>query len=136
MCLSPRRLILSLFLIISSFWCCIFESPWLTFHSRTYLGSSSCFLVFSKPLILSDSAFGRSLFLIFPKWAESIPVGSKVFPGASLYSSSFWVPWGVVPFAMNGYPKFSTFLLHHWSLEKDVSALRFLCLFSTPLDLS
>ena len=46
MCLSPSRLILFLFFIISSFWFCFFESPWLTFHSRAYLGSSSCFLVF------------------------------------------------------------------------------------------
>ena len=46
MCLSPRRLILSLFLIISSFWCCFFESPWLTFHSKVCLRGSSWFLIF------------------------------------------------------------------------------------------
>ena len=136
MCLSPRRLIRSLFLIISSFWCCFFESSWLTFHSRAYLGSSSCFSRLSKLLTLSDSAFGRSLFVIFPKWAKSIPAGLKVFPVASLYSSSFWVSWGTVPLVMNGYPKLLAFLLHHWSLKKDISALRFLCLFGIPLELS
>ena len=66
MCLLPRRLILSLFLIISSFWCYFFESSWLTFHSRVCLGSSSWFLrFFSKLFTLLDSAFGRSLSLSF-----------------------------------------------------------------------
>ena len=65
MCLSPKKLILFLFLIISSFWWCFFESPWLTFHSRVCLGSSSWFLIFSKLFTLSDSAFGRSLSLSF-----------------------------------------------------------------------
>ena len=93
MCLSPRRLILSLLLIISSFWCCFFESPWLTFHSRVCSGSSSWFLVFfqaSHPFKLSFWLF--SLFVIFPKWVESIPARLKVFFATSLYSSSFWVP--------------------------------------------
>ena len=66
MCLLLRRLILSLFLIISSFWCYFFESSWLTFHSRVCLGSSSWFLrFFSKLFTLLDSAFGRSLSLSF-----------------------------------------------------------------------
>ena len=60
MCLSPRRLILSLFLIISSFWCCFFESPWLTFHSRVCLGSSSWFLLFFP----SSSPFQTQLLVV------------------------------------------------------------------------
>ena len=134
--LSPKRLILSLFFIISSLWCCFFKSPWLTFHSRVCLGSSSWFPVFSKlhPFRLNFWSF--SFFVIFPKWAESIPIGSKVFSAASLYSSSSWVPWGTVPLVMNDYPNFLAFLLHHWPFEKDISALRFLCLFGIPLELS
>ena len=78
MCLSPRRLILSLFLIISSFWCCFFESPWLTFHSKVCLGSSSWFLVFSKLFTLSDSTFGRSLSLsLFPSGRNPFLLGRR-----------------------------------------------------------
>ena len=36
---SLKGLVLSLFLIIFSFWCCLFESPLLTFHSEVSLGS-------------------------------------------------------------------------------------------------
>ena len=134
MCLSPKRLIFSLFLIISSFWCCFFESLWLTFYYRACLRGSSWFLVSfqaSHPFRLSFWSF--SFYVIFPKWAESIPAGSKVFLATSPYSFSFWVPWGTIPLLMNGYVKPSAFLLHHWSLEKDISTLRFLCLFGIPL---
>ena len=60
MCLSLGRLILSLFLIISFFWCYLFESSWLTFHSRVCFGSSSWFLVFFP----SSSPFQTQLLVV------------------------------------------------------------------------
>ena len=78
MCLSPKRLILSLFLIVSSFWCYFFKSPWLTFHSRAYLGSGSCFFsFFSKLLILPNSAFGRSLLSFFQNGRNPFLLGRR-----------------------------------------------------------
>ena len=41
------------------------------------------------------------LAVIFPKWAESIPTGLKVFLATSPYSSSFWVSWGIRLLFMN-----------------------------------
>ena len=106
MCLSPRRLILSLFLIISSFWCCFFESPWLTFHSRAYLGSSSWFLVFPSfspfqtqfLVVLSLSFFpnGQNPFLLDWRFSllSSFIAPHSGFPGVP----SFWSWMAILSF--------------------------------------
>ena len=95
LCLSLRRLSVSLYLIISSFCCCFFESPWLTFHSGVCLGSYSQFHVPQKLFTFSDSAFGCPPSLsFFPSEQNPFSTRSKVFPATSLYSFSFWVPRG------------------------------------------
>ena len=120
LCPSLRRLSLSLFLIISSFWCRFFESPWLTFYSEVCL-----FLIShsSKPLTPFWFSFWPSfLFVIFPKWAESIFVGLKVFPATSFfiapYSGSLryhsLASWVVTL-------GFLLFLLHLWCLRTYLS---------------
>ena len=57
------------FLIFSFFWCCFFESPWLTFRFNARPSLKTCY----------DSVSWPFFFVIFPKWAEFISVGSKVF---------------------------------------------------------
>ena len=59
LCQLLRRLVLSLFLIIFSFWCCLPESPLLTFHSEVPLGS------WPQLLALYLFSFWLSLFLSF-----------------------------------------------------------------------
>ena len=80
MYLLPRRLIFSLFLIISSFWWCFFESLWLTFHSKVCLGDSSWFLIFP-----SFSPFQTQLLIVlsfchFSQMGRSHSCWVKGFP--------------------------------------------------------
>ena len=60
-CQSLRGLVLSFFLIIFSFWCCLPESPLLTFHSEVSLGSWPQLLAF----YLFWLSFWLSFFLSF-----------------------------------------------------------------------
>ena len=99
---SLRGLVLSLFLIIFSFWCCLFESPLLTFHSEVSLGSWPQLLGF---LPFQTQLLVVLLLIIFLRWAESIPTRLKVFPTTFPYSSSFWIPWD------------ATLLAHEWLLQ-------------------
>ena len=80
MCLSPRRLILPLFLIISSFWCCFFKSSWLTFHSKVCLGDSSWFLIFpsfspfqTQLLVILSLCHFSQVGKIHSCWVEGFP---------------------------------------------------------------
>ena len=102
LCQSLRGLVLSLFLIIFSFWCCLSESPLLTFHHEVSLGSWPQLLGF---LPFQTQLLVVLLLVIFPRWAESIPAGLMVFPATSPYSSSFWIPWD------------ATFLAYEWLLQ-------------------
>ena len=104
---SLRGLVLSLFLIIFSFWCCLSKSPLLTFHSEVSLGSWPQLLGF---LPFQTQLLVVLLLIIFLRWAESIPTRLKVFPTTFPYSSSFWIPWD------------ATLLAHEWLLQ----ALQFL----------
>ena len=98
--------IIFLFFIVLFFWCCFPKSFLLTFHSGVSLEGWPSI---SLPLRLLILTFFRLnflavlLFVIFPRWAESIPAKLKVFPATSLYSSSFGVARGTSPLFMNFY---------------------------------
>ena len=118
--------------LIPPLWLPGYQSPYYASHSDSwfflcfsYFSSFSpvflkatCWLFFSgcswranlHPLFFQGFLPFRLNFLnlllavIFSKWAESIHAGLKVFPTASLYSSSFWVSWGTSLLFMNCHP--------------------------------
>ena len=113
----------------SSFWCCFFESPWLTIYFGAHLFLMSRSLWFNF--------WPSFLFIFFLKLAKSHSVGSKVlccyFP---FYSPLFW--FLEVPFicAVRGHSRLSFFLAGSLVPEKDVSTLCFLCSFGFSFELS
>ena len=125
-----QKVELSLFLIFSSFWCCFFESPWLTIYFGVHLFLMSRSLWFSF--------WPSFLFVFFLKWAESHSTGSKVFCCYfSFYSPLFWFP--EVPFicTVKGHSRVSSFFLAGSLVpKKDVSTLCFLCSFGFSFELS
>ena len=98
--------VIFLFFIVLFFWCCFPKSFLLTFHYGVSLEGWPPISLPSRLLILTFfrlSFLVVLLFVIFPRWAESIPARLKVFPATSLYSSSFWVARGTSPLFMNFY---------------------------------
>ena len=90
------------FSFFSSFWCCFFESPWLTFLFWSTLVFVVTFLWFNF--------WPSFLFVIFPEWAESNSVGSKVFCCYFLfYSSLLWFPEVLFLCIVRGYSRLSPF---------------------------
>ena len=79
LCQSLRGLVFSLFLIIFSFWCCLPESPLLTFHSEAPLGSWPQLLAFYLfsfwlSLFLSFFSSNRNPFLLGWKFSQALPL--------------------------------------------------------------
>ena len=131
LCQLLKGLVLSLFLIILSFWCYLPESPLLTFYFKVPSGS--------WPQLLTPYLFSSwlSLFLSF------FPSGQNPFLLGWRFSSYFLfivLPFGFSeippPLFTNGYFTPSDSLLYHWVLETDISVLHSLHLFGTPFELS
>ena len=132
LCQSLWGLVLSLFLIIFSFWCCLPKSPLLTFHSEVSLGSWPQLFGF---FTFSNSVFGCPSSCHFSQvsgihscWADYQPL-----PLIVLHSGFPKVP---PPLFMNCYSKPSGSPLRHWVHEKDTYVLRSLCFFGTLFELS
>ena len=107
LCQPLWQLLLSLFLIVFFFWCCFPKSLLLTFYSGVSLEAGLKFNLSSfkasKPYLFRLSFWLSFLFVIFPKWAESISARVKVFPATSPYGSFSWVSWGTSLLFMNCY---------------------------------
>ena len=119
LCQSFRGLVISLFLIIFSFWCCLPESPLLTFHSEVSLGSWPQFFGFFTFFRLS---FWLSFFLsFFPSERNPFLLGWSFSQPLSLIVLHYGFPEVPLPSFMNGYSKPSVSLLHHWVLRTHLS---------------
>ena len=131
LCQQLRWLIPSLLLIIFFFWCFFSKNLLLTFRSGVSLES---WPLISLPSRLQNLTFFRLCFLdvfpfvIFPKWANSIPARLKVFPATSFHGSSFLDSLRYQPLVHELLvPKHSGSFLHHWVADKDIFVLRSLC---------
>ena len=103
LCQSLKGLVFSLFLIISSFWCCLPESPLLTFHSELSLGSWPQLLGF-LPFRLS---FWLSFLLFFPSERNPFLLGWRFSQPLLFIVLHLGFPEIPPPLFMNGYSKLS-----------------------------